>query len=157
MQALALAMNRRREDLAASLGETARLMAEARESGQTRAYLRLDTQFHQAIFDHADNGFLNEAYQTIASKLAALRNRLESHPDHLKKGFIEHLRLAELVTLGDENQARAVLDSHIARRDGSFWVLNDGLAGVERKRPRTSLQSRTSNISLRRDRRPSTP
>ena len=130
MQALTLAMTRRQKDLAASLAEVSRLMTEARQQGQTRAYLRLDTQFHQAIFDHADNVFLNDAYQTVASKIAALRNRLESHPDHLQKGFTEHLRLAELVAQGDLGQARDVLDRHIARKEGSFWVLNDGLAAT---------------------------
>jgi len=126
-KAFTLAMARRRKDLAAALTETVRLMTEARQSGRDRDYLRLDTQFHQQIFDHADNIFLNDAYQTVASKIAALRNRLGLHPDHLLKGFIEHLRLAELIAQDNLPEALAVLDVHMARKGGSFWTLDDDL------------------------------
>lgn len=158
-KALILAMNRRREDLAAVLAETTRQMTEARETGQNRVYLRLDTQFHQQIFDHADNVFLNDAYQTVASKIAALRNRLGSHPDHLQKGYAEHVHLADLVAQGDLSRALEVLDAHIARKEGSFWNLNDGFAGRDgqgfpKKRTTPAPESR---ISLRKDRQPSVP
>lgn len=155
-KALTLAMNRRRAKLAAALRETTRQMTEARETGQNRVYLRLDTQFHQQIFDHADNVFLNDAYQTVASKIAALRNRLVSHPDHLQKGFSEHMQLAELVAQGELSRALDLLDAHIARKEGSFWNLDDGLGGgdgqVFSKRSRAAP---TTHISLRKDRRPS--
>ncbi len=157
-KALALAMERRREDLGNVLTETTKLMTEARQTGQNRVYLRLDTQFHQQIFDHADNVFLNDAYQTVASKIAALRNRLGSHPDHLQKGYAEHLQLAELVAKGDLARALDVLDAHIARKEGSFWNLDDGLTGrdgqVFTRRP---TPSPAPNISLRKDRQPSMP
>ncbi|PKU23403.1 GntR family transcriptional regulator [Telmatospirillum siberiense] len=153
-KALALAMERRRKDLAAALAETTRRMTEARETGQTRAYLRLDTQFHQRIFDHADNVFLNDAYQTVASKIAALRNRLGSHPDHLKKGFAEHLRLSELIARGGLGEALELLDAHIARREGSFWNLDDGLSGRDGG---VTPKGMRPNSALQKDRLPSTP
>jgi DNA-binding GntR family transcriptional regulator len=141
-KALTLAMARRRADLAVALTETTKRMTDAQETGQARVYLRLDTQFHQQIFDHADNVFLNDAYQTVASKIAALRNRLGSHPDHLRKGFAEHLRLGELVAAGDVDQALAVLDAHIARKEGSFWNLNDGLGTPPHRRKGPLLSRR---------------
>lgn len=131
-QALTLAITRHRAKLAAALAKTAKHMTEARRAGENGTYLQLDSQFHQLIFDHADNVFLNDAYQTVASKMAALRSRLASHPDHLEKGFAEHLRLVELIADGDQARALEVLDAHIARKDGSFWSLNAGLASRRR-------------------------
>lgn len=127
-EALTLAMTGRRVELAAALAETTRQMADALRNGENRHYLRLDSQFHQLIFDHTDNVFLGDAYQTVASKIAALRNRLGSHPDHLQKGFGEHRQLVELIKRGELDAALQVLDAHIARKGGSFWSLNDGLA-----------------------------
>lgn len=128
-KALALAMARRRQALSRVLNGTVREMGVANRDGERRAYLRLDTQFHQQIFDHADNVFLNDAYQTVASKIAALRNRLGAHPDHLRKGYDEHVRLVDLITTGRDDAALDLLDAHIARQEGSFWGLDDGLAG----------------------------
>jgi DNA-binding GntR family transcriptional regulator len=133
-KALVLAMERRRVELAAALAKTANLMTEALQSQDIAQYLRLDSTFHQAIFDHADNAFLRDAYQTIAPKLAALRTRLPRHLDYLKKGYGEHLSLSELVAAGDVESALRVLDEHISRKEDSFWRLNDEWVEIERRR-----------------------
>jgi DNA-binding GntR family transcriptional regulator len=135
-RALVLAMERRRVELKASLAEWVRQMEEALRSQDLSEYLRLDSKFHQSIFDHADNVFLCDAYQTIAPKLAALRTRLAMHLDYLKKGYGEHLRLSELIASGDVVSALKILEEHISRKEDSFWRLDDGLVDLDRRRTR---------------------
>ncbi|MEM9394556.1 MAG: GntR family transcriptional regulator [Pseudomonadota bacterium] len=96
-------------------------MEEARKAGDDSGYLALDTEFHQLFFDFADNRFLNDAYQTIAQKMAALRNRLGRHPDHMAKSYAEHQSIAESVSTGDKTEALATLRMHIDRKEGSYW------------------------------------
>tara|TARA_R100000655_G_scaffold87966_1_gene128259 strand:+ start:95 stop:403 length:309 start_codon:yes stop_codon:yes gene_type:complete len=98
-------------------------MHDAREAHEDSIYLQLDTQFHQCFFDTADNRFLNDAYQTIAHKTAALRNRLGRHPDHLAKSFIEHRAILEAVQAEDVPSALSILKQHIDRKEGSYWRL----------------------------------
>jgi DNA-binding GntR family transcriptional regulator len=132
--ALALAMREAREDLSARLLEAAKRMTQAIEAGDIPEYLRVDIAFHQAVFDCAGNVFLNDAYQTIATKMAALRSRLATRPDYLRKGLGEHWRLCELVKSGDLDAALGVLEEHVSRKEDSFWHLNDGLAGTEQNK-----------------------
>jgi len=122
-KALALSLERDRTGLAAALDGVVAAMTAARTAGDDRRYLQLDTRFHQVLFDHADNRFLNEAYQTIAAKMAALRNRLGAHPDHMAKSFAEHARIAALVANGDSATASPLLVAHIGRKEGSYWNL----------------------------------
>jgi len=96
-------------------------MTRAREQKDDSAYLAADTVFHQCLFDHSDNRFLNDAYQAIAKKMAALRNRLGRHPDHMSKSYREHIELAEAVKKRDVERAMQILKSHIDRKEGSYW------------------------------------
>ncbi|WP_422377660.1 GntR family transcriptional regulator [Roseibium sp.] len=96
-------------------------MTRAREQKDDSAYLAADTVFHQCLFDQSDNRFLNDAYQAIAKKMAALRNRLGRHPDHMAKSYREHIELTEAVKNRDVERAMEILKSHIDRKEGSYW------------------------------------
>jgi DNA-binding GntR family transcriptional regulator len=96
-------------------------MTEVRSKGDDRRYLQLDTHFHQTLFDLANNRFLNDAYQTFASKMAALRNRLGDHPEHMAKSFKEHVRMVDLLSHNKVGEAVNVLVAHIGRKEGSYW------------------------------------
>lgn len=122
-RALELSLARDHDGLARHLAEVVAEMTEARGAGDDRRYLQLDTRFHQVLFDHADNAYLNEAYQTIAAKMAALRNRLGAHPDHMAKSFAEHRRIAALAAERRLEEARDLLVAHIGRKEGSYWNL----------------------------------
>lgn len=130
--ALSLAMKGDRQKLFSLLSEAAARMTQAIDASDISEYLRVDIAFHQAVFDCADNVFLNDAYQTIATKLAALRTRLATRPDYLRKGLGEHWRLCELVRSGDLDGALAILEEHVSRKVDSFWHLDDGLAEAGR-------------------------
>ena len=96
-------------------------MTAARGRGDDSAYLTLDTAFHQALLDHSGNRFLNDAYQAFAPKMAALRNRLGRHPQHMEKSYNEHIALTDAVGRADEAAALEILISHIGRKEGSYW------------------------------------
>ncbi len=119
--ALAEAIRTNPDALHARLSDCVKGMTAAREKSDVSAYLALDTAFHQHFFDCADNRFLNDAYQTIAQKMAAIRNRLGRHPDHMAKSYDEHIRIAEAVGARDVDSALTILKSHIDRKEGSYW------------------------------------
>ncbi len=121
--ALGFAIERDRSGIAASLAAIVEQMDELRARHDTSGYLDLDTRFHQAFFEHCDNGYLSDAYLTIAAKMAALRNRLGDHPDHMAKSFVEHRAIADAVAAGDRGRALEILEGHIGRKEGSYWKL----------------------------------
>ena len=110
-----------RKRLAKRLGKIVRKMNKARADSDDQRYLSLDTDFHQTLFDCADNTYLNDAYQTIASKMAALRNRLGDHPDHMAKSFGEHRQMVQLLEASQLDHALELLIAHIGRKEGSYW------------------------------------
>lgn len=107
--------------LSEALSDCVQRMKEARAAGDDTRYLALDTEFHQLFFDYAENRFMNDAYQTIAQKMAALRNRLGRHADHMAKSFAEHRSIAQSVGAQDAEQALSTLRMHIDRKEGSYW------------------------------------
>jgi len=119
--ALRAAFAKNLSGLVRDLRDIAERMTAAREAGDDKTYLRLDTQFHQALFDNSGNPFLDDAYQTIASKMAALRNRLGAHPDHMAKSYAEHRQIVELLEAARIDEAIGVLVAHIGRKEGSYW------------------------------------
>ena len=98
-------------------------MTEARATDDVARYLQLDSEFHQLLLDESGNRFLNDAYQTIAQKMSALRNRLGRHPDHMAKSYHEHIDMCAAVTARDTEKALAILRSHIGRNEGSYWKM----------------------------------
>lgn len=119
--AMQLAFSKKRKKLVGGLSIIVRRMLAAREKQDDKTYLHLDTDFHQHLVDATGNPFMNDAYQTIASKMAALRNRLGSHPDHMEKSFREHILIVERLEANDIDGATEVLVSHIGRKEGSYW------------------------------------
>jgi len=119
--ALRYAMARDREGLAASLGEIVEKMTAARTAEDVQAYLALDTEFHAALFEHCRNSYLSAAYDLVAGKMAALRNRLGTDAEHMTKSFEGHQRIASAVEQGDLESAATVLQGHIDRKEGSYW------------------------------------
>lgn len=58
----------------------------------------------------------------IAPKMAALRNRLGRHADHMEKSYLEHIEIASAVGQGDRDQVLELLKPHIGRKEGSYWL-----------------------------------
>ncbi|WP_319529607.1 GntR family transcriptional regulator [uncultured Cohaesibacter sp.] len=111
------------EELHAQLTDVVQRMTEAREAGDDNLYLSLDTVFHQCLFDCSKNHFLNDAYQAISKKMAAIRNRLGRHPEHMNKSFREHCEMVDAVKKRDVELALNILSMHIDRIEGSYWKM----------------------------------
>ena len=124
--ALRLAMGRNAADLAERLGTIVDRMGVARAHGRVRDYLRLDRDFHQALFDACGNRYLAVAHGLIAGQMAALRARLGTDAAHMEKSFREHVQIAGCVADGDAAGARDLLIGHISRKEGSYWALQGG-------------------------------
>ena len=121
MTALRLAYQHDADALHSALTGTTSAIAVARERNNDPDFLREDTRYHQSLFDCADNRFLNEAYQAISAKIAALRNRMGMHPDHMAKSHAEHIEIARAIADRDLARAEAILLRHVDRRKGSYW------------------------------------
>lgn len=119
--ALELAIKADSKALSARLAECVANMTEALETGDVNRYLALDTEFHQHLFDCSENRFLNDAYQAIAKKMAALRNRLGRHAEHMDKSYREHQAIVDAVASEDTPKALEILRNHIDRKEGSYW------------------------------------
>jgi DNA-binding GntR family transcriptional regulator len=125
--ALRMAVERHGPALAKALSTITEQMEQVWDC-DAAAYRRLDTAFHQCFFDHCNNQYLVEAYQLIAGKMAALRTRLSSSPDHVRKSYDEHLRIAQLVQDGDVDMAISILEGHIGQRQGSYWITKEAVS-----------------------------
>ncbi|NQZ32392.1 MAG: GntR family transcriptional regulator [Oceanospirillaceae bacterium] len=103
--------------------ECTNAMTVARDNHDDSEYLRLDSIFHQLMFDCSGNRFLNDAYQTISQKMSAIRNRLGRHPDHMLKSYREHLNILTAVKDRNIDLALSTLRSHIDRKEGTYWSM----------------------------------
>jgi DNA-binding GntR family transcriptional regulator len=125
--ALRMAVELQRPALAKALSAVTGRMEQVWDS-DAATYRRLDTAFHQCLLDHCNNQYLAEAYQLISGKMAALRTRLSSSPDHVRKSYDEHLQITKLIQDGDVEGAVSVLEGHIGRRQGSYWITKEALS-----------------------------
>lgn len=121
--AIHLSVRHDKAALIKALSAVIKRMDRARASGDIPAYLQLDAAFHQTLINSAANAYLNQAYQTIAPRMAALRNRLGAHPDLIDKSYREHCEIRDRIQADEINQALEVLTLHIGRKDGSYWNL----------------------------------
>lgn len=110
-----LALSRNPEGLARDMARVVKDMARARAAGDEREYLRLDTDFHHLIFEHAGNDYLTSSYTRFVGKIAALRTHLSGLPSHTDLSFEEHGRIAEAVGKRDMKAISALLLEHINR------------------------------------------
>jgi DNA-binding GntR family transcriptional regulator len=77
------------------------------------AYRALDSAFHATLFAHAHNPYMSQAYDVIAHKVRAMRNRLTFPPSFVRVSLAQH---AEIVTLLETDQVGLAvmrLDFHI--------------------------------------------
>lgn len=119
--AVELALTRPDSTLAQDLADIVVAMRRAQDEDRVQDYLTLDTQFHDTIIAASGNPYVESAYALIASKMAALRNRLGTDPHHMEKSMREHHEIALAIADRDSASARDILVRHIARKEGSYW------------------------------------
>jgi len=120
--ALRLVMTSNPEGLAAQWARLLASMEAALQAGQGKRYAAFDGQFHQALFDLAENPYLTASGHSFAAKIATVRTRQGAHPDHMKKSFREHSDLLACVQRNAMEEACTLLDYHIRVKGESFWT-----------------------------------
>jgi DNA-binding GntR family transcriptional regulator len=121
--ALRLAAERNVNALAKRWKQAVSAMRTAMKAGDGKQYCRFDGEFHQVLFDLADNPFLGSAGHSFSAKMAAVRNRLGANPEHMRRSFGEHVELLGLVGKGDIAAAAKLLERHIRFKGESFWAV----------------------------------
>ncbi|HEV7267980.1 MAG TPA: GntR family transcriptional regulator [Falsiroseomonas sp.] len=112
---------RRREPLIEDWRRETGTMAAAMREADPAAYSRADGAFHDALFRHAGNPYLEEARRSFWAKMAAVRNRLSTTPEHMAKSFAEHEELLRLLEAGQAPAAARLLERHIRNKGANFW------------------------------------
>ena len=118
-------------------------MVAARAKGDIERYLRLDNDFHATIVRYCDNRYLQDGYQSIAGKVAALRTHLSKHPTHTEKSMGEHMEIVRLLQSGKIKSAKAVwnaLKRHVTRGERTYA---DGIEDIATASPELHRIRRT--------------
>jgi len=113
LTAVKLAMESRRAELVKALQANVREMALARKTRNFKAIRQLDEAFHQAIVDHCDNAYLQQAHQLIASKISALRARLPEEAEQVDHCQQNHATIVSLMRDGRVAPTQRALALHI--------------------------------------------
>lgn len=129
--ALDLAVQRDRDGLVADIDAIVARMAEARAQNDTKAYLRLDTEFHAAFFKHCGNMYLRDSYERYAGKIAALRTHLAVKPLHTKLSFEEHVAIRDILKNGTYEEIKGIIDAHIGRTREAYSETIEDIAAAD--------------------------
>ena len=113
--AFELALSRDPDGLAKDMQRVVKDMQREQDHGNQKAYLSLDTVFHQLIFEHAQNDYLTASYTRYIGKIAALRTHLAKLPQHTELSFNEHKEIAVAVREGNMDKIKSLLKEHIDR------------------------------------------
>lgn len=141
--ALDMAMQAHPEALLVALADYCDAMGAARKQEKLATYLRLDGQFHRTFLNYCDNRYLQDGYQSIAGKSAALRTHFSRHPSHMDKSMTEHLKLTQFLRNGKINEAKNVLKRHVTRGGRTYadGIEDIALASPELRRIRRPNRS----------------
>jgi DNA-binding GntR family transcriptional regulator len=118
--ALGLALRRNAKGLGKRLASIVHSMENVHAKGDARAYLNLDTEFHQQFFDYCGNRYMAEAYSRIIGQVAALRTHLAARPQHTALSLREHEAMARAIAMGRIDEVPNILASHIARTQMAY-------------------------------------
>lgn len=115
--ALQSAMERNRDDLLASLHRNTiaqeKLQEKLREKPDVALYRSLDYEFHNTFFRHADNPSLDQAYKQVATKIYAMRCRLNFTTEFMAESIAAHARIYRMLSEDNVKDACNLLAYHI--------------------------------------------
>lgn len=118
--ALQAAMRRDAAGLGAALAEVTADMKAAVMSRDDERYRLLDGAFHRLIIKFSDNDFLANCYDSIDSRVRALRNRLADRPGLNARTLNEHRALTALVAARRLGKAKTLLSKHLGAATSDY-------------------------------------
>lgn len=146
--ALRIAMQRNPEALANAWRDIAEQMITAMNENDKALYSASDSVFHEALFIHADNEYLDLARRPFTAKMDTIRNKLGATTEHMAKSFGEHVALRDAVARKDVDAAVVMLDQHIRHKGAEFWTVPEVLADTRWNRMRRLAEAST-NMKVR--------
>jgi DNA-binding GntR family transcriptional regulator len=114
VEAMRLAMQRKRDDTLAAMRTAASEMHAAILSGDNLRSAGADTDFHNAAIENSGNPYLINAYRLVSGKVAALRAHRSTLPVR-KTASAEHFAIIEKLAAGDVPGALDALSTHILK------------------------------------------
>lgn len=109
----------------ADMAKIVKVMSRARSQGDSKAYARADTTFHESFFAHCGNAYLSSAYRNISWRVAALRAHLSvPRIEEQQISMQEHEDMMACMDRQDKANLLGILRQHILR---SAKVYADGL------------------------------
>lgn len=121
--ALDMALRQNRERLIVDLERICAEMQTAHDNGDFERYLELDTAFHEAFFERAENPYVKASYQMAASKVATIRTHLSRGHLRTDLSLSEHVGILQALKAGEDRKARAVLKKQIFRGEQVYEEL----------------------------------
>ncbi|MEO9338450.1 GntR family transcriptional regulator [Mesorhizobium sp. SB112] len=120
-QAVMLTPDHELPSQAAKLQEMLGAMTEAVDNDDMRAYGRADTEFHLVFLRGCGNRYLQNAYNLVLGRVAALRTHLaitaEGEPD---RSYLDHKAMIALLASGERGRLSATLRAHILRTKDNY-------------------------------------
>jgi len=114
VDALRLAMGRRRAETLTAMKAAAEDMQAAWEEDAYLRSARADDQFHAAAMENCGNPYLVNAYRLVSGKVAALRSHRSNLPTR-NQASKEHFIIIDKLEAGDLAGATNALSAHILK------------------------------------------
>jgi len=96
-------------------------MAEADAADDSNRYGRIDTEFHEALFENCGNAYVRDAYGLMSGKIASMRTNLSKQFSNARTvSMDEHRDLVRRFGEGDFAGLEALLKVHIDRTIEAF-------------------------------------
>jgi len=112
VNSLRFAMRDGGDAFAQSITPIIECMAKATKDREPVVYRRFDAEFHSAIINGSRNDFIQSAYNIIALRVQAFRNRLSLEAQDWRS-LEEHVEVAELIRAKKTDEAADKLYKHI--------------------------------------------
>ncbi len=104
----------KRDVVLSRLDDAIKAMRKAIAARNWDAYRNADSQYHLAFLEESGNRYLLKAYHLTSTALEALRVRLQSGIGNFReRSFQEHCEIAEMLALGQLDDAAELLRLHI--------------------------------------------
>jgi DNA-binding FadR family transcriptional regulator len=112
-----LAAARRQETHLERMRDLHEQMLDGHARGDAVATAEADLAFHAALFDAADNVFLDALFEPLAGVLRAMRQETSAVPDFRSHALDRHAAILRAVEAGDPAAARAAMEAHLQQTE----------------------------------------
>lgn len=125
-EALADAMKHRHQSLVQALDRCVEDMGAAFARNDQAAFPRLDTDFHNTLVEHCENGYLKDAFKLVSAQITALRYRLPVDNAQVRHCQDNHRVVVEAIRNLDTRRAQTILRGHIQSTRDAYLVASRG-------------------------------